>query len=706
MPDMVTDLPKLSREQLQRVGRKLTDRFTTYKSARKGAEQQWLKNLRQVLGQYDPEFESQLAPNKSRAYPKITRVKCVSMVSRLMSLLFPNSEKNWMLAPGRSPNLSSESLQLAIDTWREENPDATLSNDAIRQAVAQFAATRAKNMEREIEDQLQDVGEYGATDYASLARKVVESAVKYSIGVLKGPMTIEQQSASYELGQNGEVVVSDDVSYRPYWEFVSAWDYYPDMSAKTFEQQEGQFQRHVFSRYQLRALAERGDFYGDEIKGYIKNKPNGNYTETEHEGKLRSMGGQKESAPVQGSKYEVIEYWGQLSGQDLRDVGVEIPDDKVTDEVRATLWVLDNVVIKAKRDPFPNGTKVFHQFVFEEDDVNLCGSGLPPIVRDSQMAIANSSRMMLDNAAAVCGPNVAVDYSRMYKGQDLTSVEAFKVWLYENDGSNNTGDPVKSVVFESHIPELVSVINQFKEMADTETFVGPMTGGDFSGAPSEALRNTGNMSMVMGSAALPFRDIVRNFDRFTVSVMHALVQWNLLFNNKPEIDGDMRPVAKGATSLMAKETRAVALDNLATTITEDDAVYIDRKYLIKHRIMSRDLPVDEILVPDNVADKRIELRQASAQAAKQQQDAMFQATLATEKADALKSNSQAQRNLDIADKEVAALVLSALEKGINPDDIIKYLEPPPAPTPQSIRAAGDAGGGAGVGLPQGQVGGV
>src|SRR5690606_13783881 len=119
------------------------------------------------------------------------------------------------------------------------------------------------------------------------------------------------------------------------------------------------------------------------------------------------------------------------------------------------------------------------------------------------------------------------DIDLLMDGSDTTGIRPFKVWVKEGANGQRA---VHSVVFESHISDLVQVIRTFKDIADSETFVGAMTGGDFENVTGDTLRTTGNMSMAMASAALPFKDIVRNFDKFTVDVIHSLVHWNLLFN--------------------------------------------------------------------------------------------------------------------------------------------------------------------------------
>ena len=44
--------------------------------------------------------------------------------------------------------------------------------------------------------------------------------------------------------------------------------------------------------------------------------------------------------------------------------------------------------------------------------------------------------------------------------------------------------------------------------------------------------------MLRGDAALPFKDVVRAYDRFTQSVLLSLVQFNRKFNPKRAAAGD------------------------------------------------------------------------------------------------------------------------------------------------------------------------
>ena len=136
--------------------------------------------------------------------------------------------------------------------------------------------------------------------------------------------------------------------------------------------------------------------------------------------------------------------------------------------------------------------------------------------------------------------------------------------------------------------------------------------------PSEPMRTAAGASMLRGDAALPFKDIIRNFDIFTQSVINSLVQFNRKFNPDLAPEGDYNVIARGATSLIAKEVRGMQVDQLAATLTPAEAMHIDERKLIEARVKVRDL--GDLLVPPDEA-KRRQAQQAQQQQVMQQQQA-------------------------------------------------------------------------------------
>ena len=659
-------------DKLRGIGQRLQAQFLNYERDRRLAELRWAKSARQYLGIYDPEVESQIEKNRSKAYPKLTRVKCVSMLSRLMNLLFPANEKNWTVTSTPVPNLSEEDLNTILTALKMNvDPNVPLEDKMIELAVQEFAKERSRNLEREIQDQLSEVGGSRMVDYVSLCRKVLMSGIIYGMGVLKGPfIRMQMQRTWVHDPVAGTITPQTTNAFRPQFEFVPIWDYYPDMSAKYLHQMDGQFQRLVMARHQVRELANNDEYFGEVIKKYLAEHPKGNYKRRTYEAEVKAMGVQNNVNDQDGRKYEILVWDGYIPARDLAATGEDIPEDKMSDQIEAIVWLLDGEVIKADMNPWvrldvDKKVNTYHHFIFEEDESTLTGNGLPNIVRDSAMAVAAGSRMMLDNASVICGPNLEINTDLVRMDQDLTSVHAYKTWYREGLGADAAVAAVRDLKFDSHLDELLKVTNLFREFADTETFIGPATGGDMSKGPSEPFRTATGASILKGDAALPFKDVVRNFDLFTQSVISSMVAFNEQFNPKQTIRGDHQVIPLGSTSLIAKEVRGMTLDNLAATLAPEDARYINRYELLRERLATRDIDLLSGIVCDKEEAKRRDKAAESAAAEQRQQtEELLRAEMRKTLAEATKNLTQADKNAAAADETQAAVMMDTINASL------------------------------------------
>lgn len=588
MPDNQT-VPVVDEAAKKKLGARLYALFEQYKKDRREAEEQWLKNLRQFKGIYDPEVEKKIPADQSKAYPKITRTKVIATVARLMEMLFPQTEKNWGIEPSPLPDVSEADLQTILDELAEqqEDPNAELTEEQIEKAIAAFAKKRAERMSIEIDDQLDEI------HYVDMARRIVFSAVLYSHGILFGPMVKTQQARTWARDPYTGKYKATTIERRvPYYEVGSVWDWYPDMSAKRFEQMDGSFTRAVLSRHGVSKLASRPDFDAKAVKEYLRQNQTGNYKELHWETELRSKKSDRANvSDLSGRKYEAWSWWGVVSGHELRACGVGISDEELSLEVEANVWGLGEHIIKAVLNPYDEKIRPEHVFVYEDDEINLLGNGLPPVMRDSQMAICEASRMLLDNASVVCGDMMEINTAMLMPGQSL-DIYARRAWLREDIGVDANIPAVRAIKMDSHLPELQSIVQMFLGFADTETALPPPALGDVTKGGSEAMRTSGNASMFLGAAALPIRDTVRNFDRFTTSFISSLYHWNMQFNTKESIKGDYAVIARGSTSLIAKEVRSYALDSFAATLTPEERAELKTRKLLEERMKVRDLPLD------------------------------------------------------------------------------------------------------------------
>lgn len=672
---------------LDALGQRYATQFIRYETDRRLAELKWERNQRQYLGIYDPETEALIDKNRSRAYPKLTRVKCVSMLSRLMNLLFPVDDKNWTVCPSPVPNLDEADLQAVLDELMPQ-PGQQPDNAAIEQAILEFAKKRARRLEIEIDDQLEELGGERNMSWVTLCRQVLQSGIQYGCGILAGPFVEEQTLRRWEVN-NGRLVAVPFVAYRPRFEFVAIWDYYPDLGAKKFGQMDGQFLRKVLSKHQLVKLKKRPDFIAAQIDKAIAISPQGNYRRRAYETEMRAMGVQVNVSMSESNKYEILIWDGFVPGRELAACGAKVPDGKMDDEVRAQLWTLGNTVIKAEVNPWVTlapdvHVHNYHHFIFEEDESFLLGNGLPAIMRDSQMGVCAATRLVLDNASVM--RNLEVNVALLRGDMDVTQITPDKIWYRDDESLATVQYPaVRTIEFPTHLPELQAIIKLFQDFADAETFVNPATGGDMQRGPSEPFRTAAGASMLRGDAALPFKDVVRNFDRFTESVIGAVVVFNKVLNTNPDIRGDFTVVARGATSLIAKEVHGMQLDNLAQTLTDGEKPYVNMRELARARIRSRDLDTAGLVYDDARCDQIDQQQAEAAQQAQQLQTEEIQATIRKTLADALKNLSQAGKNTANANATMANTVLAALEKGLNPDSLISEV---PSDDGQQSGAAG------------------
>ncbi len=698
----------IDRTAMRQLGYNMTMLFNQYRADRRLAELRWLRNQRQYLGVYDPEIEGQLNTQRSRAYPRLTRVKCISVLSRLMNLMFQGNERNWELKAAPWPDMKPAEVQEAIDLQLGLDQKSGAPTDPgdvdleyVMNAVKQFAQNRAEKLACLIDDQLQELGGDQTEDYVALNRRALQSGILYGLGVLRGPFVRECQGVYWD--ESTKPPLPKRVTkYMPVFEWVSVWDFYPDMSAKKFSSMDGYFMRHVLSRSQVLDLKNKPGFFGDQIQSYLNDHTIGNYRPDWFESELRQMGvkANVNEQKVETTKYEVLVWHGKLSGQVLQHAGCEVPHDKIGLELDAEVWLIDGNVIKCDTNPWEDlgcQMTLIHTFLFDEDDTSPIGFGLPNAVRDSQMAVAAATRMLLDNASVVCGPQLEVNYDLLRLDQDLESIGAYKIWAREGEGVDAQWPAVRNIQIDAHIDSLLKIIDTFMKFADMETFVGPATGGDMSQAPSEPMRTAAGASMLRSDQALPFKDMIRAFDRFTQSIIQSMVIFNKQFNKKLAPDGEYDVIARGATSLMAKELRGMQADELVKSLTPDEAIYIDHKKLLSARLRARDM--DDIMVGDSEAARRL-AQQSQTQA--QQSDMnnrLAEANIRKVLSDAFKGITQGQKNTAAADADTVNAVMQMLEKGM----LNGLLAPTQQPTSPAGGQAGPSAGDAG-GLPDGGAG--
>lgn len=621
--------------------RDLRNRFEQWERDRRDYETRWADNLRAFKGRYKPEIEGKLHPNRSRVYFKLTRSKVIAATARLGDLLFPKGDRNWEIRPTPVPELPDSDIARIVAELTEQGIEPT--EDRVLQAMREMAAGTASRMSEVIDDQLAEM------DYGAIGRRLIWWGVTLGTGVLKGPTSRTMVERKLVRTQEGFEVEPVQV-VKPFAEVVPVWDCYPDLHAGSWKDAEGMFQEHLFTKIQLQELADNPKFLGDVVRQYINDHPDGDAKVKDHEQTRRELGERGNLGTSHRNRYRALEFWGVVDSVDLQrmldeqEIEREMPPGR---DVQALVWMLGEKVIRAVPNPFWSQRIPYHLFTMEHDDDGLLGPGLPEIVEDSQ-AIANTgTRTMLDNAAITSGAQFSVDKARLVDGDDPQNVYPFKVWVFDSAmGDKGAGPPFSVHEIPNNVQQMLSIVELSKAHADEETALPSVLS---AGTDTGADRTLGGLSIKVGSSNLVLKDIVKNFDDdVTDPFITGMYDWNMQFNPRDDIKGDMKVVARGSTALIAKEVRGPAAELFAqNTLNDRDSPHVNVRGLLRLRAESNDLPVDQVLVPEDQVERQSEAQEA---AAAEQAEAQ---RLDNERTAAETAHEAAQAEESVADTEEA-----------------------------------------------------
>ena len=126
-------------QSMQNLGARLSGTFQEYKDARKETESEWLKDLRQYNGQYEPDVLARLneAGARSKVFVGLTRTKVMAAYSRIIDLLFQHGDVFFAVestpVPDLDPMQAMQMRQLATAQVMEASQmmDPNMNEDLI-----------------------------------------------------------------------------------------------------------------------------------------------------------------------------------------------------------------------------------------------------------------------------------------------------------------------------------------------------------------------------------------------------------------------------------------------------------------------------------------------------------------------------------------------------------------------------------------------
>ena len=604
-------------------------RFTDAETARTSNEYRWLNAYRNYRGLYDKRIKFRES-EKSKIFVKITKTKVLAAFGQLVDVIFGTGKFPIGVTETKMPEGVSEFAHLdtqnpvpGIETTpppeleetevtdnpfdvgyegdgRTLKPGATFTNGKFIEEEASEvlspglspipeipeikpAQKSARRMEKLIHDQIDE------SKGSSEIRNALLEAALLGTGIVKGPFNFNKTLNRWDESEEDGERVYKPVDVRvPRIEFVSVWDFFPDPSATNIEECEYIFHRHKINKSQLRALRKMPYFDSDAIRECLM--MGANYESKYYDTQLK----EEDSNEDYGSdKYEVLEYWGIMDAEYLREAQIDVPegiDD--LDELQINAWICNGKLLRAVINPFTPNRIPYHSFPYERNPYNFFGIGVAENMDDSQQVMNGQARMAVDNLALAGSLVFDVDESALVGGQ---SMEIYPGKIFRRQ-AGMPGQAVHGLKFPNTAPENMMMFDRFRQLADEQTGIPSYSHGQ-TGVQSMT-RTASGMSMLLGAASLNIKTVVKNLDDFLLKPLgEAYFQWNMQFmEGKLGIEGDLEVKAMGTNSLMQKEVRSQRLTTFLQTVQNPAiAPFVKISKLISELAYSLDLDPDEIL---------------------------------------------------------------------------------------------------------------
>jgi len=539
------------------------------KEAKIPIEEQMMKNLRQRNGVYEPDKLQAIRNQKGpEIYVLLTATKCRTAESWINDVLASIKDRPFVAEPTALPDLTpdlmatirdevfavmGEVLRQADELGQMVNMNdlkdemriyASERRDVALKSVQAEARRRADRMELKIVDQMQEGG------WTDAWAGVVSDFVTSKAAILKGPVIRRKKVKAWQqVGQGWEMATQD--AFVVEFERVSPLDLYPAPDSRGVD--DGYLiERHHLTRRSLQSMIGVPGYSEQNIRMALAD-----YGQT---GRKEALSVDSERAEIEfgraeamslGEKIEAIEFWGSVQGRMLIDWGMTGQIDADMD-YEITAWVVGNYVIRAILNPDKLGKKPYSVDSFERIPGSFWGRGVPELMSDIQDICNAIARAIVYNASIASGPQVEIDMRRV-KG-DNEEIYPWKIWPSDNDGL------IEQPAIQFWQPQIITgplmqVYEFFSAMSEDQTGIPRWAYGnaDISGAGS----TSSGLSMLMTSASRNIKEAISHLDKMIAGVIERTYDYNMQYDPDPDIKGDCRIVARGSSSLLAKEQKVI-----------------------------------------------------------------------------------------------------------------------------------------------------
>ena len=603
------------------------------RDAKQPIERIMLKALRQRKGEYEPEKLNEIRKTGgSEIFMMLTETKCRGAESWLRDILLDEGMVPFDLKatplPDMPPEFSAKVTELVsqnviqaiqnnqpldpvmMETFKEQ------AEEDVRIKLMEDAADKMERMKRQIQDQFVEGGMVNGFN------AFISDLSTYPAAILKGPTVRRVKQLDWTQDPDGSYSPKVQEKLIPTYSRVDPFRFYPEPGVTKLS--EGYcIEHHRLSKADLSDLLGVPGYDDGAIRAVLAEGANSEwlwsaeYTKADLEGKYNLW---REDS----NKFDALEFWGPVSGQDLIDFGLDASE--VLDVAKmydACVWLIGSWVIKATLNYDPLGQTPYHMTSAVKRPGALWGVSYPELIEDVQSMCNAAARALANNMGLASGPQVEVSVDRLAEGEKVSRVYPWKIWQTVSDPLGSGQAAVRFNQPDDRSGALLGVYGQFARMADEQSGIPAYVYGD--GAVGGAGRTASGLSMLMGSAGKGIRQTIMHIDFDVIGpIVTAQYNWNMQYIDDASIKGDCEVIPRGAVTLANREQlnvrRVEFLQATANPIDSKIVGPMGRAAILREVAKGLSMPVDDI-VPTN---EQLEIRQELERKAQEQQAAMQQ----------------------------------------------------------------------------------
>ena len=487
--------------------------------------------------------------------------------------------------------------------------------------VYEEACEAAERMKRKMDDQL---AEGGCREEFNM---FIDDLATFPYAVMKGPVVKKRKTYKWVPGAvSGGFMLQLGEELLPTWARVDPFMLY--WAAHSTQPDDGDLiERHRLSRSDLNAMIGVEGYSDIAIRAVLDEFGRGGLHEWLWIDSQKAQAEGKHLSSVMqnsGELIDALQYWGSVQGKLLVEWGIDegqVEDPLLDYQVEA--WLIGGWVIKAVINPDPLNRKPYYKAAYEEVPGSWMGNSPMDLVRDCQDVCNATARALVNNMGIASGPQVWMQVDRMPTGEQITQLFPWKIHQFNGDPMGGSSPPMGFFQPSSLAAELMGIYEKYSVLADEYSGIPRyMTGDSPTGG---AGRTASGMSMLMNNAGKAIKQVIGNVDRAVEKLVERLWFYNMKYVDDPELKGDVKIIARGASALLIKESAAQRRNELLQmALTSPVAQQImgmeGTAHLLREQAKTLDLNGDKIIPPPEV----VKARALYAQAMQAQQAQMMQ----------------------------------------------------------------------------------